>query len=91
MRDELLRSLAENSADIEKAVNEYYSSFSDTDTAEVREAELYSLLAGGKRIRAYLVNATCNLRREAQCSGLNETLRCNFATSPPAIADKNNY
>ena len=59
MRDELLRSLAENSADIEKAVNEYYSSFSDTDTAEVREAELYSLLAGGKRIRAYLVNATC--------------------------------
>ena len=55
MRDELLRSLAENSADIEKAVNEYYSSFSDTDTAEVREAELYSLLAGGKRLRPVFV------------------------------------
>ncbi|MBR3963815.1 MAG: polyprenyl synthetase family protein [Clostridia bacterium] len=59
MRDRLLRSLAENSADIEKAVNEYYSSFSDPDTAEVREAEIYSLLAGGKRIRAYLVNEAC--------------------------------
>ena len=59
MRDRLLSALAKNAADVECAVNEYYSSFSDADTAEVRDAEIYSLLAGGKRIRPYLVNETC--------------------------------
>lgn len=59
MMYELDEALRKNSDAIDREIGVLYSSFKDTDTAEVREAELYSLTAGGKRIRAFLVNEFC--------------------------------
>jgi geranylgeranyl diphosphate synthase type II len=67
MNKELAAALGENSRAVDLAVNEIYSAFSDIDTDEVRNAELYSLTAGGKRIRAFLVNEFCRI-----CGGLTE-------------------
>lgn len=59
MNDMLSSALSRNSAAIDEAIERLYSSFTDEDTKEVRKAELYSLTAGGKRIRAFLVNEFC--------------------------------
>lgn len=59
MNDLLKEALSSNSQAIDARINEIYRTFDDPDTREVREAELYSLTAGGKRIRAFLVNEFC--------------------------------
>ena len=59
MNDLLKEALSSNSQAIDARINEIYRKFDDPDTREVREAELYSLTAGGKRIRAFLVNEFC--------------------------------
>lgn len=51
--------LRNNSELIDSAIEKTYSLLDDPDTEEVRRAELYSLTAGGKRIRAFLVNEFC--------------------------------
>ena len=51
--------LRNNSELIDSAIEKTYSLLDDPDTDEVRRAELYSLTAGGKRIRAFLVNEFC--------------------------------
>ena len=59
MNDLLKEALSSNSQAIDARINEIYRTFDDPDTREVREAELYSLTAGGKRIRAFIVNEIC--------------------------------
>lgn len=59
MNDMLSVALSQTSALIDGAIERLYSSFTDLDTEQVRKAELYSLTAGGKRIRAFLVNEFC--------------------------------
>lgn len=59
MIDKLLAALKQNSESIELAIKDHYSQYEDPDTNEVRIAEQYSLNAGGKRIRAFLVNEFC--------------------------------
>ncbi|MBO5970429.1 MAG: polyprenyl synthetase family protein [Clostridia bacterium] len=59
MNDLLKEALSSNSQAIDARINEIYRTYDDPDTREVREAELYSLTAGGKRIRAFLVNEFC--------------------------------
>lgn len=59
MNDLLKVALSSNSLSIDKRINDIYGGFTDPDTREVREAELYSLTAGGKRIRGFLVNEFC--------------------------------
>ena len=59
MNDLLKKTLTENSILIDSRIKEIYGVFDDADTREVRDAELYSLTAGGKRIRAFLVNEFC--------------------------------
>ena len=59
MNDLLKEALTSNSQAIDSRINEIYGEFADPDTREVRDAELYSLTAGGKRIRAFLVNEFC--------------------------------
>lgn len=51
--------LRNNSELIDSVIEKTYSLLDDPDTDEVRRAELYSLTAGGKRIRAFLVNEFC--------------------------------
>jgi geranylgeranyl diphosphate synthase type II len=59
MNNDLILALKQNSELIESAIKEHYSNYDDSDTDEVRIAEQYSLNAGGKRIRAFLVNEFC--------------------------------
>ncbi len=59
MSDILLNELKNNSRIIDEAIDKRYSDYTDIDTEDVRKAELYSLTAGGKRIRAFLVNEFC--------------------------------
>lgn len=61
MNSQLKVALEENKRLLGDAIDSYYSSFGDEDTAEVRRAEYYSLSAGGKRIRPFLVNEFCRL------------------------------
>ncbi|MGM9641600.1 MAG: polyprenyl synthetase family protein [Eubacteriales bacterium] len=56
---DIINKLKDNSLIIDKAISEKYGRFADKDTESVRKAELYSLTAGGKRIRAFLVNEFC--------------------------------
>jgi geranylgeranyl diphosphate synthase type II len=59
MNDSLKLALSSNSILIDNRIREIYDAFNDSDTHEVRDAELYSLTAGGKRIRGFLVNEFC--------------------------------
>jgi len=59
MNERLRIALKNNSDLIDDQIKLVYSDLTDRDTEEVRNAELYSLLAGGKRIRAFLVNEFC--------------------------------
>lgn len=59
MNERLRIALKNNSDLIDDRIKLIYSDLTDRDTEEVRNAELYSLLAGGKRIRAFLVNEFC--------------------------------
>jgi geranylgeranyl diphosphate synthase type II len=61
MNNLLYSSLEKNKKLIENAIEDYYSRFGDNDTEEVRVAEMYSLMAGGKRIRPFLVNEFCRI------------------------------
>lgn len=67
MNKELAKAFEENYEAVDSTIDKIYSKFSDCDTEEVRKAELYSLTAGGKRIRAFLVHEFCNI-----CGGLFE-------------------
>jgi geranylgeranyl diphosphate synthase type II len=59
MNDTLILALTKNSELIDNAIADHYIKYSDPDTASVRTAEVYSLSAGGKRIRSFLVNEFC--------------------------------
>lgn len=59
MTNNLDSALRINSELIDSEIQKIYSALDDPDTDEVRCAELYSLTAGGKRIRAFLVNEFC--------------------------------
>ena len=59
MNNILKAALKNNSELIDNRINEIYSAYNDPDTLEVRKAELYSITAGGKRIRGFLVNEFC--------------------------------
>ncbi len=59
MNNKLVIALKNNSASIDEEIDKIYSDYTDVDTEEVRIAELYSLTAGGKRIRSFLVNEFC--------------------------------
>ena len=67
MNKELAQAFEDNYAAVDGMIEKVYGSFYDNDTEEVRKAELYSLTAGGKRIRAFLVHEFCYL-----CGGLFE-------------------
>ncbi len=55
----LLDAIKSNSLLIEDAIVKKYATYQGCFTAEICNAELYSLTAGGKRIRAFLVNEFC--------------------------------
>ncbi|MCQ2353562.1 MAG: polyprenyl synthetase family protein [Clostridia bacterium] len=59
MNEILRKSMSEAASAVEKELEKYYSVYRDTDTELVRKAEIYSLTAGGKRIRPYLVLEFC--------------------------------
>ena len=69
--DELRRRIAEDAELTEKWLRELFPSYSDKDVAFVNEAEKYSLLAGGKRIRPFLVIEFCRLfgGKISDCAG----------------------
>lgn len=52
--------LLRNSEDVERALEEY-TSHTDEDFGIIIEAQRYSLLGGGKRIRPFLVNTVCRM------------------------------
>ena len=56
--EKLLAALADNSEKVERAL-EGFCSETDEDFGIVMDAERYSLLGGGKRIRPFLVNEFC--------------------------------
>ena len=62
MRD-VRAALAANAAAVEEKLASYYPVSADPDISLCREAEKYSLLAGGKRIRPFLVTEFCRLFR----------------------------
>lgn len=68
MTKELAQAFEDNYTAVDSTIGKIYGRFSDRDTDEVRNAELYSLTAGGKRIRAFLVNVFCHI-----CGGLFES------------------
>ncbi len=54
--------LAQNSADTESALTEFFAKKNDDGSLRViMEAQKYSLLGGGKRIRPFLVNEVCRM------------------------------
>lgn len=53
MFEQIKKQLADNSENVEKALSDYYR-FADPDFEELTEAQRYTLLGGGKRIRAFL-------------------------------------
>ena len=68
MNNVLFDALKYNSELIDRAINDHYKKYMDIDTESVRNAEQYSLNAGGKRIRAFLVNEFCRA-----CGGAEST------------------
>ena len=68
MTTELKMKLNENSALVESKLEGCFAGLCDADIDKIFEAEKYSLLGGGKRIRAFLVNEFCRMlggRQEA--------------------------
>jgi len=61
MNRDLIESLNNNSSLVDEEIKRLYSFFNDPDTDGLRKAELYSLTAGGKRIRSFLVNEFCRV------------------------------
>lgn len=59
MNDALSLALSHDAASVEAYLEGCYATYTDSDTAPVRDAELYSLTAGGKRIRPFLVMQFC--------------------------------
>lgn len=58
MFERVKEKLLENAETIERALTSYYDK-SDADYGELIDSQRYSLLGGGKRIRAYLVMEMC--------------------------------
>ena len=58
MFDNVKEKLSKNAEMIERALAAYYDK-SDADYGQLIDSQRYSLLGGGKRIRAYLVMETC--------------------------------
>ena len=58
--DKIKKTLAEDASLVEKALAEYYSE-TDEDLSLILDAEIYSLFAGGKRIRPFLVLEFCRM------------------------------
>lgn len=59
-RPELLRAALQRDADdVTEALKARYAAYRDPDTQLVRDAEMYSLMAGGKRIRPFLILEFC--------------------------------
>lgn len=56
----LARAMEENSARVEKAL-EKYSEGTDGEYGVIFEAQRYSLLGGGKRVRPFIVNECCTM------------------------------
>ena len=54
------RALMENASATETAMKEIFSA-RDEDIAVLLDAEAYSLFAGGKRVRPFLVNEICRM------------------------------
>ena len=61
MTTELKTKLSENSALVEAELESCFAGLCDADINKIFEAEKYSLLGGGKRIRAFLVNEFCRM------------------------------
>ena len=60
--EKLNNALTQNSIATEKAIEKFFESKSETgDLKIIKEAQRYSLLGGGKRIRPFLVNETCRI------------------------------
>ena len=59
-KSEIKKIISEDAALVEQALREYYSE-SDEDIDLILEAEKYSLFAGGKRIRPFLVLEFCRM------------------------------
>lgn len=59
MYEELLKCLSDYGELVESELKKYFSVYGDKDTKPVRDAEIYSLTAGGKRIRPFLVMEFC--------------------------------
>lgn len=57
---ELIKAMEENAALVEQALSEYVSG-TDRDYGLIFEAERYSLLGGGKRVRPFIVNECCRI------------------------------
>ena len=57
---ELKRRLTENADRTERALAEYFGE-KDGDLQVILDAQVYSLMAGGKRIRPFLVNEVCRM------------------------------
>lgn len=55
----LKSALSETASELDAFLRECYDPYSDPDTQLVRRAEQYSLMAGGKRIRPFLVLEFC--------------------------------
>ena len=68
MNKGLAGAFEETFGSVDGMIEKIYSSLTDSDTEEVRKAELYSLTAGGKRIRAFLVHQFCYI-----CGGTQES------------------
>ncbi len=60
--EKLNNALAHNAEDTEKALASFFDGKSNSGSlATIREAQIYSLLGGGKRIRPFLVNEVCRM------------------------------
>lgn len=57
---ELLRAMEKNAASVERAL-EKYACGTDEDYGLIFDAERYSLLCGGKRVRPFIVNECCRI------------------------------
>ncbi len=58
--DKIKKIMADDATLVERALAEYYSE-SDEDLSLILDAEIYSLFAGGKRIRPFLVLEFCRM------------------------------
>ena len=61
MTTELQNKIAKNNELIEKELEKYFKNTGNDDLDRILEAERYSVLGGGKRIRPFIVNEMCRM------------------------------